>query len=117
MGDKKHFPSPEERARLVTLFTESDMSVTTFCEKHGLPKTTFYRWLKTYKQNGIEGLTSKNDSVFKSIAPELTSEAELRKEILRLRIENERLKKNYMVRTDPDGKTEYIRLKAKNTKS
>ena len=46
----------------------------------------------------------------------LTTEAELRTEILKLRIENERLKKNYMVETTEDGKTHYIRLKAKNSK-
>lgn len=39
-----------------------------------------------------------------------------KKEILRLRIENERLKKNYTVRTNEAGEQEYVRLKPKNLK-
>ena len=35
---------------------------------------------------------------------------------MKLRIENERLKKKYMVRKTPDGKMEYIRLKVRNMK-
>ena len=44
------------------------------------------------------------------------TEEELRQEVLKLRIENERLKKKYMVRKTPDGKMEYIRLKVRNMK-
>ena len=39
-----------------------------------------------------------------------------KKEILKLRIENERLKKNYTVRTNEAGEQEYVRLKPKNSK-
>lgn len=39
-----------------------------------------------------------------------------KREILRLRIENERLKKKYLVRQNEDGQTEYVRLKMKSSK-
>ena len=39
-----------------------------------------------------------------------------KREILKLRIENERLKKNYAVRKTDAGELEYIRLKPKNSK-
>ena len=115
MGMKKHQYSPEERARLVTLFLDSRMSVTVFCEKHGISRYTLYRWVKIYEEKGINGLLGAPFSRAQKISPDLKTDAELRKEILRLRIENERLKKNYTVRTTPDGKTEYVRLKRKNT--
>jgi transposase-like protein len=116
MGIKKHKYSPEERARLVTLFMDSGMTVTAFSEKHGIARYTLYRWIKTYEEHGINGLLGEPYAKIPKIAPELQSDAELRKEILRLRIENERLKKNYTVRTTPDGKTEYVRLKPKSMK-
>ena len=39
-----------------------------------------------------------------------------KREILRLRIENERLKKKYLARQNEDGQTEYVRLKMKSSK-
>ena len=115
MGIKKHRNSSEERARLVTLFLDSRMTVAAFCDKHGISRNTLYRWLKIEK--GIDGLLGNPFSLSPKVAPELKTDTELRKEILKLRIENERLKKNYTVRETPDGKTEYVRLKPKSTKS
>lgn len=40
MGKNNHRYSPEERARLVTLFLDSRMTVTAFCEKHGIARFT-----------------------------------------------------------------------------
>ena len=45
------------------------------------------------------------------------TEEAYKREILKLRIENERLKKNYAVQTTATGEQEYIRLKPKNSKS
>ena len=62
-------------------------------------------WVKKYTENGLEGLKNKkkpgnpmakyyNKKYFK------TKEEELEYEIMKLRIENERLKKGYLVRGD-----------------
>lgn len=113
---KKPRISTEEKVRLIQLYFDSGESIRVFCAKHGLCFTSFTRWLKKYRTEGAQALSSKADRAYETIAPQLTTEADLRKEILRLRIENERLKKSYTVQTTEDGKTEYIRLKAKNTK-
>ena len=116
MGSNNHRYSPEERARLVTLFLDSRMTVTAFCEKHGIARFTLYRWLRTYEEKGINGLLGTPYGKNPNVAPELKTDAELRKEILKLRIENERLKKNYTVQETLDGKMEYVRLRPKSTK-
>ena len=75
------------------------------------------KWIKQYEEGGIEGL-ARADAEIRDILPEgidRTEEA-YKKEILKLRIENERLKKNYTVRTNEAGEQEYVRLKPKNSK-
>ena len=73
--------------------------------------------MKQYEEHGLDGL-ARADAEIGSVLPEGVDPAEeaYRREILKLRIENERLKKNYIVRTNEDGEQEYIRLKAKNSK-
>ena len=75
------------------------------------------KWIHQYEEGGIEGL-ARADAEIRDILPEgidRTEEA-YKKEILKLRIENERLKKNYTVRTNEAGEQEYVRLKPKNSK-
>lgn len=58
------------------------------------------------------------DAEIKDVLPEGIDRTEefYKREILRLCIENERLKKNYAVRTNEVGQTEYVCLKTKNSK-
>jgi len=74
-------------------------------------------WIKQYEEFGLDGL-ARADAEIGSVLPEGVDPTEeaYRREILKLRIENERLKKNYIVRTNEDGEQEYVRLKAKNSK-
>ncbi len=116
MGTRNHLASREEKIRLITAYYDSSMSQAEFCEAHGIYKRTFQRWLKAYNDSGSEALKSRKDKAVESIAPDLKSEKDLKLEILRLRIENERLKKNYTVQRNPDGTKEYIRLKEKNSR-
>ena len=77
----------------------------------------FKKWLKQYEEGGLEGL-ARADAEIREVLPEgidRTEEA-YKREILKLRIENERLKKNYTVRTNEAGEQEYVRLKPKNLK-
>ena len=88
-----------------------------FCIINNVSVTAFKKWLKQYEENGLEGL-ARADSTIPDVLPEgidRTEEA-YKREILKLRIENERLKKNYMVQKKEDGTLEYIRLKPKNLK-
>lgn len=43
------------------------------------------------------------------------TEEAYKREILKLRIENERLKKNYAVQTNEAGEQEYVRLREKSS--
>lgn len=56
-------------------------------------------WIKKYRENGIKGLENKrkpgNPLVKYQARKELTEIEKLEYEILKLRIENERLKKGY----------------------
>lgn len=71
----------------------------------------------TYEEAGIEGL-ARADAEIGNILPEGIDKTKegYKREILRLRIENERLKKKYLVRQNEDGQTEYVRLKMKSSK-
>ena len=73
--------------------------------------------MKQYEEFGLDGL-ARADAEIGSVLPEGVDPTEeaYRREILKLRIENERLKKNYIVRMNEDGEQEYVRLKAKNSK-
>lgn len=66
---------------------------------------------------GLEGL-ARADAELKDVLPDCIDRTEeaYKREILRLRIENERFKKNYAVRQTEDGQTEYVRLKPKKLK-
>ncbi len=88
-----------------------------FCTTNNISITAFKKWLKQYEENGIEGL-ARADSTIPDVLPEGIDKTEetYKREILKLRIENERLKKNYMLQKKEDGTQEYIRLKLKNSK-
>lgn len=75
------------------------------------------KWMKQYEEGGLEGL-ARADSGIQSIIPDGfdRTEESYKREILKLRIENERLKKNYVVQMNGDGEPEYVRLKEKSTK-
>lgn len=58
---------------------------------------------------------ARADAEIGSVLPEGINPTEeaYKREILKLRIENERLKKNYTVQMNEDGEQEYVRLKKK----
>ena len=88
-----------------------------FCKANGISYSSLKKWIQQYEESGIEGL-ARADAEIKDILPEGIDRTEesYKKEILKLRIENERLKKNYTVRMNEVGEPEYVRLKPKNSK-
>ena len=112
----KHL-NPLEKEFLIRQFKSGTQKMNEYCEKVGVSTGAFGKWLKQYEENGLEGL-ARADSEIKSVLPEgidPTEEA-YKREILKLRIENERLKKNYTVQENEAGGQEYVRLKLKNSK-
>ena len=113
----KHL-NPLEKEFLIRQYKGSTQKMSDFCERAGVSTAAFQKWLKQYEELGLEGL-ARADSKMPDVLPEgidRTEEA-YKREILKLRIENERLKKNYTVQTNEAGEQEYVRLKAKNSKS
>ena len=113
----KHF-NPLEKEFLIHQFKRNpNIKLRDFCEAHQISDSAFRNWMKQYEQFGLDGL-ARTDAEIGSVLPEgmdPTEEA-YKREILKLRIENERLKKSYTVQTNEAGEQEYVRLKAKNSK-
>ena len=88
-----------------------------FCNANSITEAAFKKWMKKYEEGGLEGL-ARADVEVREVLPEGVERTEesYEREILKLRIENERLKKNYMVQINEAGEQEYIRLKPKNLK-
>lgn len=109
--------NPFEKELLIKLFRKSkDISKREFCRANNVTLQTFNKWIEQYDSAGIEGLAAGSrlpDVLPEGINP--TEEA-YKKEILRLTLENELLKKNYAIRTTPDGKIQMQRLSPKNSK-
>ncbi len=94
----KHL-NPLEKEFLIRQYKSGMQKMRDYCEKVGVSTGAFGKWLKQYEENGLEGL-ARADSEIKSVLPEgidPTEEA-YKREILKLRIENERLKKTIQFR-------------------
>ena len=113
----KHL-NPLEKEFLVKKYKSNlTIKLSEFCKANDISDTAMRKWIKQYEKGGIEGL-ARADAEIKEILPEGVDRTEeaYKKEILKLRIENERLKKNYTVRTNEAGEQEYVRLKPNNSK-
>ncbi len=109
--------NPLEKEFLIRSYrNHPTVKLSDFCESNSISEGAFRNWLKAYESGGLEGLVRK-DAEFKEVLPEGVdpSVENYKREIMKLRIENERLKKNYTVRTEADGKQVYVPLKPKNT--
>ena len=89
---KKPRLNADEKLRLIEQYYESGDSIRVFAAKHGLAPKSLWRWLDSFKKEGEKGLSYKSERSYDKVASQLTTESDLRKEILKLRIENERLK-------------------------
>lgn len=110
--------NPLEKEFLIRQFRlNGQVKLRDFCALHKVSDAAFRKWLKQYEEGGLEGL-ARADSEIKEILPEGVDRTEesYKREILRLRIENERLKKNYAVQMNEAGEQEYIRLREKSSK-
>ena len=113
----KHL-NPLEKELLIRRFKGNPrIKVSDFCMANDVSEAAFRKWVKQYDAEGIEGL-ARNDADFKDVLPEGPDKTMdgYKREIMRLRIENERLKNSYAVQTNADGEREYVRLKPKSSK-
>jgi transposase-like protein len=111
--------NPLEKEVLIRLYRRSPgMKVGEFCRANGISDTAFKSWLKKYDEEGLEGLyRSKKMPELLPAGIEKTSE-NYKRELIKTRIELERLKKNYILNPESDGKPkEYVTLSEKTTRS
>ena len=109
--------SPLEKEFLIKTYkAKIEVKLSDFCQMNDVSETSMRKWIKQYEAGGIEGLSRAGE--MGDVLPEGIDRTEenYKREILKLRIENERLKKNYIVQKTEDGKTVFIRLSPKNSK-
>ena len=95
----KHL-NPLEKEFLIHQFKRNpNIKLSDFCEAHQISDSALRNWIKQYEEQGLDGL-ARADAEIGSVLPEgmdPTEEA-YKREILKLRIENERLKKTILYR-------------------
>ena len=109
--------NPLEKEFLIKTYrAKTDVKLSDFCSMNDVSDTSMRKWMQQYDAVGIEGLS--RSSGLGEVLPEGLDRTEenYKKEILKLRIENERLKKNYTVQKTENGQTVFIRLSPKNSK-
>lgn len=101
MGNKTfHTITVEEKLKIIKDHQENHLSIRACATKYGIAKTSLVMWLRSYRENGIDGLESQigkhrgpnKGRPIGSCKPKTTVE-ELQRENLKLQIEIERLKK------------------------
>ena len=95
----KHL-NPLEKEFLIRQYKSNyRIKMSDFCEANHISTGAFQKWIKQYDEGGLEGL-ARADSEIKDVLPEGIDRTEesYKREILKLRIENERLKKTMSCR-------------------
>ena len=60
IGTKNIMRTPEEKEKLVLEYLDSKVGYRKFAESNDIYPSTFAKWIKLYRERGIEGLKSKN---------------------------------------------------------
>ena len=96
--------NPLEKELLIKLYRRSPgVKMSDFCNANNVSVAAFQSWLKKYEKDGLSGLYRSKKTP--TILPEGVDETEesLRRELIRTRIELERLKKGYTRIPREDG--------------
>jgi|AGTN01.1.fsa_nt_gi Transposase. len=118
-GGTNKYWSKEEKLKIVKEMIENYISLPQMSKRRGISIGLLGTWRNRYQKEGDKGLENKrkpgNPLARYSRRKELTNEERLEYENMKLRIENERLKKGYIVR-GVGQKKEYISINSKNLK-
>lgn len=103
-GQKFKQWTAEEKYKIIKPALEFEKSTWDITRETGLSNGMINSWIKKYREEGMNGLTSKkkpgNPLVKFSSKKNLTDMEKLQYENMKLRIENERLKKGYLMKGD-----------------
>jgi len=111
--------NPLEKEMLIKLYHRSPgVKLGEFCRINNVSDAAFKTWIKKYQDEGLEGLyRSKKTPELLPEGMDKTAE-NYKRELIKTRIELERVKKNYTRSQSPDGKqTVYVTLSDKSTQS
>ena len=96
--------SPKEKEQIIKEYL-SGVGICEIERKYNLSDSVFYKWLKKYKENGIEGLKSNTGKISKyhihkglHLRKPKSKIEELEIELMKKEIEIARLKKGYVVK-------------------
>ena len=120
-GTKNNMRTPEEKEKIILEYLNGKAGYRMVARSHDICDSIFKKWIKQYKEKGIEGLKSKTGKCSrKGITGRpkkvKTREEELERENLKLRIEIERLKKGYYVK-GVGRRKEYISINNRSSES
>ena len=103
-GEKNKYWTAEEKYKIITPALNFEKSTWDITRETGLSNGMINNWIKKYREKGMEGLINKkkpgNPLAKYSNKKELTKEEKLEYENMKLRIENELLKKGYLMKGD-----------------
>ena len=118
-GGKNRIWTNEERLKYV-LMCEEGYPVKTLAKEQKIPRGTLNGWIQRYRSGGVEALNPaklRRGNHFAALHKNksLSEEERLRLMVEKLQIENERLKKGYIVKGVGASK-EFVTLSGKNLK-
>ena len=103
-GQKFKTWTPEEKYKLIEPLLSMKKGSRTYSREIGINSGLLYAWVKKYRENGIEGLENKkkpgNPLAKYNSKKDLSKEEQLEYENMKLKIENELLKKGYLMKGD-----------------
>ena len=119
-GTNNNMRTSKEKEKIILEYYEGKIGRNQICRKYGIATSVLRDWRKKYDEFGIDGL---NSNTGKSIGNNKglgatkgkTIEEKLKLKIMRLEIENARLKKGYLVKGGGVQK-EFVTTLDKNTK-
>lgn len=118
-GGTNRYWSTEEKIKIVEEMINNYISLPEMSKKTGIAIGQLWNWRDKYQKKGKEGLVNSRkpgNPLAKYLnKKQLTELEQLQYENMKLRIENERLKKGYIVKRVGRNK-EYISINTKNMK-
>lgn len=115
-GTKNVMRTPEEKEKLVLEYLNSKEGYRRIAENNDVYPSIFLKWIKLYREQGIDGLKSKQGKTGIGKGNFKRSEIEqLKEELLKKEIELMRIKKGYVVK-GVGAKKEYVSILDVNIK-
>lgn len=118
--EKKNMRTPKAKEKILKEFYSGKLGRNEICRKYNISTRTLADWRIKYEKSGIDGLksnTGKSKGGNKGLVLKKgkTNEEKLKLKIMKLEIENARLKKGYLVKGGGDQK-EYVTTLDENMK-